>query len=128
MKYDWKITALRKAPAFDGLSNVITGISFLYTGTDENGITGSFNGACPVLPPSSDSFTPIADLTEEVIIEWAKANHGVHNMQEVISDEIKSKITPMYDDVTELDWLNKEKPEAEAVEPETEPETDTPVE
>ena len=31
------------------------------------------------------------------------------------------KITPMYDDVTELDWLNKEDPEAESFEPKEEP-------
>ena len=35
--YDWKITALKKAPTLDGLSDVITGINFKYTGTNEDG-------------------------------------------------------------------------------------------
>lgn len=28
INYDWKITALKKAPTLDGLSNVITNIKF----------------------------------------------------------------------------------------------------
>ena len=121
IKYDWKIIDLRKAPALDGLSNVITGIEFLYTGTDENGVTGTFSGGCPVAPPASESFTPIVDLTEEIVIEWAKANHPVNHMNDMVIEEIQSKIEPMNENVTELDWLNKEKPEAEAVEPVKEP-------
>ena len=34
LTYSWKITALKKAPSLDGLSNVITHIRFDYTGTD----------------------------------------------------------------------------------------------
>ena len=40
IKYNWKITGLKKAPKLGELSNVVTEINFLYTGTDENGITG----------------------------------------------------------------------------------------
>ena len=45
--YDWKITALKKAPTLDGLSDVITGINFKYTGTNEDGITDYFRGSMP---------------------------------------------------------------------------------
>lgn len=108
--YDWKITALKKAPTLDGLSNVITHIKFDYTGTDEeSGESHTFNGACPVSAPSAENFASIETLTEAMVIEWAKANHPVAHMNEVIEKGIKSKITPTNEDVTELDWLATEK-------------------
>lgn len=109
--YDWKITALKKAPTLDGLSNVITHIKFDYTGTDaESGESHTFNGACPVGPPSADNFAGIETLTEAMVIEWAKANHPTDHMNEVIEKGIKAKIVPTNEDVTELDWLATEEP------------------
>lgn len=104
--YSWKITALKKAPSLDGLSNVITHIRFDYTGTDEDsGESHTFHGACPVGSPDPDNFSDIATLTEEQVIEWAKANHPTHHMNEVIENAISDKIVPKNEDVTELDWL-----------------------
>lgn len=117
--YDWKITALKKAPTLDGLSDVITGINFSYTGTNEDGVTDSFAGACPIGAPTSDSFTAITDLTEAEVIEWAKAHHPVSHMQEVITRNINNKVAPKSEDVTEISWLAATDPEPAATEPVT---------
>ena len=45
--YTWSITSLKTAPSLEGLSDVVTGIRFNYTGTDENGKTTTV--ACPGL-------------------------------------------------------------------------------
>ena len=104
--YAWKITALKKAPSLNGLSDVITHIRFDYTGTDaESGESHTFHGACPVGAPNADSFTPITEITEANVIEWAKANHPTNHMNEVIEREISKKITPTNEEVTELEWL-----------------------
>ena len=104
--YEWKITALKKAPSLNGLSDVITHIRFDYTGTDaESGKSHTFHGACPVGAPNPDSFTPITEITEANVIEWAKANHPTDHMNEVIKREIGKEIVPMNEEVTELDWL-----------------------
>ena len=104
--YEWKITALKKAPSLNGLSDVITHIRFDYTGTDaESGKSHTFHGACPVGAPNADSFTPITEITEANVIEWAKANHPTDHMNEVIKREIGKEIVPMNEEVTELDWL-----------------------
>ena len=104
--YDWKITALKKAPTLDGLSNVVTHIKFDYTGTDSgSGESHTFSGACPVGAPSEENFSAIETLTEATIIEWAQANHPTDHMNEVILKGIKEKVTPMQEDVTELEWL-----------------------
>ena len=114
LTYDWKITALKKAPSLDGLSNVITHIRFAYTGTHaESGESHTFHGACPVGAPSVENFSEITTLTEADIIEWAKANHPTDHMNEVIGKAILEKITPKNEDVTELDWLVIDTPSAE---------------
>ena len=112
--YDWKITALKKAPSLDGLSNVITHIRFDYTGTDaDSGESHTFHGACPVGAPNADSFTEITSLTEADVISWAQANHPTDHMNEVIEKAISDKITPKNEDVTELDWLQTESADPE---------------
>jgi hypothetical protein len=127
--YDWKITALKKAPTLDGLSNVITHIRFNYTGTDSvSGESQTFSGACPVGAPSAENFSEIGTLTEEIIVEWAKANHPTDHMNDVILKGIQSKIIPTQEDVTELEWLQtvEESPAIESAPNEEEEATDAP--
>lgn len=94
--YEWKITALKKAPSLDGLSDVITHINFEYTGTDDTSDknTATFYGACPVGSPDKDAFTALKDLKEADVIEWAKANHPTDHMNEVIEKQIGETVTP----------------------------------
>ena len=107
IKYEWKITALKKAPSLNGLSDVITHINFEYKGTKGSGsdkIEAVFNGACPVGPPDSNDFKEFAKLTEADVLAWAKANHPVENMQDVISKTIADKETPKNVEVETLPW------------------------
>ena len=116
LTYEWKITALKKAPSLDGLSDVITHIRFDYTGTDaESGKSHTFHGACPVGKPDPENFTEITTLTEADVIEWAKLNHPTDHMNEVIEKAIQDGIAPKNEEVTELEWLQSTTP---AVEPE----------
>ena len=122
--YTWKITALKKAPTMDGLSDVITGINFDYIGVKGSGNNkkeGVFHGACPVGPADSENFIALADLKEEDVIEWAKANHPVEHMQEVIAKQIADQEVPKNEEVSseEVSWLPVEpmqNPEAEQAE------------
>ena len=114
--YEWKITALKKAPSLDGLSDVITHINFEYKGSDDStdpATEGVFNGACPVGPADKDNFTALADLKESDVIEWAKANHPVEHMQDVIQKEIENKLTPKNVEVEALPWVEEEEEPSE---------------
>lgn len=108
--YTWKITALKKAPTMDGLSDVITGVNFDYTGTKGSGASkkeATFHGACPVGAPDSESFTAIDQITEADVIEWAKANHPVEHMQEIITKNIAEQEVPTNEEVAsdDVSWL-----------------------
>ena len=105
--YTWKITAMKKAPSMDGLSDVITGLNFDYTGK-KGDLEGTFYGACPVGAPDSENFTALADLKEADVIEWAKANHPVEHMNEVIEKQIADQETPKNVEVGTLPWIEEE--------------------
>ena len=95
LSYEWKITAMKKAPSLDGLSDVITHVNFEYKGTDaDSGESAVFNGACPIGAPDSENFTDLANLTEADVIAWAQANNPTDHMNEVIEKQISEKITP----------------------------------
>ena len=116
--YTWKITALKKAPSLDGLSDVITHINFEYKGVDGDH-TASFMGACPVPAPDAEDFTPLADLKEAEVIEWAKENHPTDHMNEVIEKQINEAKTPTQVDA-DMPWAPAEEPPAEEEETEEE--------
>ena len=123
--YTWKITAMKKAPSLDDLSDVITHINFEYKGVDENDNEGVFNGACPIPAPDAENFTALADLTEAEVIEWAKANHPTDHMNEVIEKQIADKITPKNEEAA-MPWAPVE--EEAAAEEEEAPAEEAPAE
>jgi hypothetical protein len=108
--YTWAITAMKKAPSLDGLSDVITHVNFKYVGTDDENdsdglpYTAEFSGACPIGAPNSETFTPLSSVTEENVIEWAQANHPVDHMQEIITKNISEQKIPTNEDVSEMPW------------------------
>lgn len=114
--YEWKITALKKAPSLDGLSDVITHIRFDYTGTDaDSGESHTFSGACPVGAPDAESFTALESLTEADVIAWAQANHPTNHMNEVIEKAISNKVTPTNVDA-DMPWAPMPETPAEPTE------------
>ena len=107
IKYEWKITALKKAPSLNGLSDVITHINFEYKGTKgsgDNKVEAVFNGACPVGPPDSNNFKKFEELSEADVLAWAQENHPVENMQDVINKVIADKEVPKNVEVETLPW------------------------
>ena len=112
--YTWKITAMKKAPSLDDLSDVITHVNFEYKGVDENGNEGIFNGACPLPGPDADDFIELSKATEADVIKMAQANHPVEHMNDVIEKQIAEKIAPKNENV-DLPWVDsEEKPAAAA--------------
>ncbi len=116
ISYEWKITALKKAPSLDELSDVITHVRFDYTGTDaDSGESYTFSGACPILPPDPNIFTPLAEVLESDVILWAQANHPTDHMNSVIEKAISDKVTPKNEEVStdEVSWLTSPEEQVE---------------
>lgn len=109
--YNWKITELTKVPSKDGLNDVITHIRFKYIGTanqtDESGEfkTATFNGAVSALPPTSENFKPLSNLTESDVIGWVQEIHPTDHMQSVIINELGDSNEEVLDSGS-LPWSN----------------------
>jgi hypothetical protein len=74
LTYTWAITSLKKTT--DGsLDNVVVQSTWTCTGTDEDGDSGTFNGATPFPLSSVDpaTFIPYEDLTEADVLGWIQA-------------------------------------------------------
>ena len=107
--YTWSITGMKKAPSLDGLTDVITHISFDYKGVHDELVDGqevshTFGGACPIGAPDSENFTALADLTEADVIAWVQAVHPVEHMNEVIEGRINEILIPTQVRVDDLPW------------------------
>jgi hypothetical protein len=71
-EYVWKIDSLSVAPVGE-LVDVVRGVALTVSATD-----GPFTYACQhfaALPdPTSSDFKPLADLTEQEVLDWVDAN------------------------------------------------------
>jgi len=102
--YTWKVTDMKvRNETIEGTTYDETVVQTLWekTGTDENGNTGMFAGATPFqYNPESSTFTPFADLTEEIVLGWIQAvvvGSYEEHVNEQIQKEIDEKINPVVD-------------------------------
>lgn len=98
--YTWKVTNIKKADVND-LSDVILHVRWEKTGTDEDGNTGSFQGATPLSAPHAAEFVPFAELTEATVLGWIQAIVVDHYEQHVNS-QIQKQIDAKKNPVTEI--------------------------
>lgn len=71
--YEWKIKAIKTlADPSSKLDGAIVQTQWQCIGTDENGISGTFDGATPFNPDDidPDNFTPYETLTEAQVLAW----------------------------------------------------------
>jgi len=109
LTYTWAITSLKKTS--DGaIEDAIVQTHWTCTGTDEDGDSGTFNGATPfpLSEVNPDNFIPYAELTEADVIGWVQAvvvGAYKDHVDGQITKQIALKKQPV-DEVqsTELPW------------------------
>jgi hypothetical protein len=113
MEYIWKIKSLIKQNTND-LDNIIIGTRWEVSTTNEDGITGEFQGATPFDLSTVDlnNFTPFEELTETQVLGWIKSQvSGSSNtsywehISSRINKQIQEKVHVKIDvNETELPW------------------------
>jgi hypothetical protein len=76
LTYKWEVTGLKKKSDSQlNLNDIIIQTYWKCTGTDEDGVSGDFQGATPFNTAEIDpsEFTSYSELTEEVILGWIKS-------------------------------------------------------
>lgn len=96
--YTWAITELALTTV-GSLQDYVVQSRWTCTGTDENGLTGTFSGATPFTPdPSQPDYTPYDQLTEAQVLGWIQAvvvgGYWDH-VNGVIAEQIAKKKDPV---------------------------------
>ena len=92
--YKWNFAAFDCRVDEDGLTDVVTTVHWIYTGTNEDGINANIYGAQSVPSPSPETFTQYPDLSEEKVIGWMESCMDVEEMQLNLEKQIELQINP----------------------------------
>ena len=101
MIYKWEIEDLIKKPSIDGLSEVVTHVSFACTGIDD--VTGkehTYHHFIKLPPPAHEDFIDFNSLTEEQVVSWVKSKVDLDLVYGIISQRIEMESV----DVVKMPW------------------------
>jgi hypothetical protein len=112
MIYTWQLTSLKRKDSSD-LKNIIVQTNWKKIGTDEDGNTGTFNGATPFELSSVDpnNFVNYEDITEEIILSWIQtvvSGSYEEHVNEKIAEQIEAKINPVTEVTGGFPWQPEE--------------------
>lgn len=107
LTYQWKIREVKTVDTAD-FANTVIQTYWTLTGTDENGVEGSFVGATPLDTSgvTAETFVPYDQLTEEVMVSWIKAVvDGNPAYKAHIDERIMKAIAQKSHKTVDLPWV-----------------------
>jgi hypothetical protein len=93
MQFKWEFPQFIVNPSVDGLTNVVTAINWVCTGT--NGlVTSSSSGTVQLGTPNPAEFVPYADITQEMAFQWVSQSISITGVEAAIAAQISQISTP----------------------------------
>ena len=123
---EWKLTGLKKGNT-ESEQDVVIGTRWELTGTDEDGISGTFSGATPFKLENVEfhNFVPYENLDQDTVLGWIQAevvdgykDHVEQNIARQI-EAVKSQVKDVQ--ATDFPWAEP------IVEPEAPETTEAPI-
>jgi hypothetical protein len=93
MKYTWSFPQFIVNPTSGGLSNVVTAINWICTGTDGL-VTSSSSGTVQLGSPNPAEFVPYDQITQEMAFNWVSQSISVSGVESAIASQIKQISAP----------------------------------
>ena len=93
MKYTWSFPQFIVNPTSGGLSNVVTAINWVCTGTDGL-VTSSSSGTVQLGLPNPAEFVPYDQITQEMAFNWVSQSISVSGVESAIAAQIKQISAP----------------------------------
>jgi hypothetical protein len=87
--YQWEIMNLHPKKSLDGLSNVISAITYVYRGTREDGINSFAAGTLNLPNPNVETFIDYGDISQETIISWLESNLNTQEFKTQIQSRLE---------------------------------------
>ena len=93
MQYTWEFPQFIVNPSVDGLTDVVTAINWVCTGT--NGlVTSSSSGTVQLGSPNPAEFVPYADITQAMAYQWVSQSISMPGVEVGIANQINQISTP----------------------------------
>ena len=105
--YTWAVKSLKTRTEGEN-ENAVVNTYWKKIGTNEAGHTGEFSGATPFTTttmPEGSTFTPLAELTEAIVLGWIQAvvtGGYEEHVNGMIAKELAEKATPISE--THMPW------------------------
>jgi hypothetical protein len=87
MKFAWSFPQFVVNPSLDGLTNVVTAINWVCTGTNGN-FTSSASGTANLGTPNPAEFIPYADITQQMAYAWVSGCISMPGVEAQIASQI----------------------------------------
>ena len=87
MQFTWTFPQFIVNPTADGLSNVVTAINWICTGTDGT-VSSSSSGTATLGTPNPAEFVPYADITQSLAYQWVSQCISMPAVESGIAQQI----------------------------------------
>jgi len=94
MQFAWSFPQFIVSPEYDGLTNVVTAINWVCTGTNGK-YTSSSSGTAKLGTPNPAEFTPYADITQEMAYAWVSQCISMQGVESGIAAQIEHLSQPL---------------------------------
>jgi len=94
MQFLWEFPQFVVSPYSDGLTNVVTAVNWVCTGTNGN-ITSSASGTANLGTPNPAEFVPYADITQEMAYAWVSQCISMPGVESGIAAQVNQLSQPV---------------------------------
>jgi hypothetical protein len=94
MIFTWTFPQFIVNPTSDGLSNVVTAINWICTGTDGT-ISSSSSGTATLGTPNPAEFVPYADITQSLAYQWVASCISMPSVEAQIAMQVAELSKPV---------------------------------
>lgn len=101
--FSYRVTALKKVAELNGLTDVVTKVSFIYLGQAGDIFIEYPLEDIQIPTPDTETFVALADLTEQEVISWIESSYPIGPLTDAITLRISELLNPI-EEVATLPW------------------------
>ena len=94
MTFEWTFPQFIVNPTSDGLTNVVTAINWICTGTDGT-VSSSSSGTATLGTPNPAEFVPYANITQPLAYQWVSGCISMPAVEAQIAQQIAALSIPV---------------------------------
>lgn len=87
MEIKWTFPQFIVKPSSDGMSNVVTGVNWICSGSDK-GISAISSGSVSLGTPNPAEFVPYDKITYDMAYQWVSGRIIMENVEKQVKDQI----------------------------------------